>query len=382
MYRLRIDDLKLPRVRRRSVVGTRVWREWCFARAIVREFWARFLAIPILLVIGSWLFAWCEPDRGHTFVRGMYYTWSLVFGQAPEEFPRSNLLRVFFFLVPVIGLTVILQTIVDAALLLRERRNSERSWCRTMSQALHNHIIVVGMGKLGYQTYRLLRKLGEAVVVIECDEKKQFLEEVRRDGAPLLIGDARRESLLVDANIAHARSIVIATSDDLANLEIALDARRLNPRVRVVLRMFDQTMADKIRDGFNIHLSMSQSAISAPTFAMAAIDRTIVNSFVVGDQLIVTQRWLVKRDGPLVGRTVADLLRDFGVTVVEQRCGPGESRLFPPPETRLEARQELLVQGTFDRVLDFRRRFHDSARPARPPEALSTSGASAPTQPG
>lgn len=234
----------------------------------------------------------------------------------------------------------------------------------TMAAAMRDHIVLVGMGKLGYHIYRLLMKLGERVVVLECDEHKALLEQVRRDGSPVFIGDARREELLADANVADARSIVAATSDDLANLEIALDALRLNPRIRVVLRMFDQNMADKIRDGFNIHLSMSQSAISAPAFAMAAIDRTIVNSFVVNNELVVTQRLQVSRDGPLCGRTVADVLTEHGVVVVEQRCGPGEVRLFPPPATVLDARQELLVQGTFEKVLAFRKRQRDDGRAA------------------
>src|SRR6185436_21067444 len=98
--------------------------------------------------------------------------------------------------------------------------------------------------------------------------------------------------------VQHARSIICATNNDLTNLEVALDARRLNPKVRVILRMFDQTMADKVRDGFNIRIAMSQAALSAPTFAMAAIDASIANTFVVHDELVVMQRWTVRPQGP------------------------------------------------------------------------------------
>ncbi|PJF24743.1 MAG: hypothetical protein CUN53_16300, partial [Phototrophicales bacterium] len=56
-----------------------------------------------------------------------------------------------------------------------------------------------GFGKLGYRIFLVLRKLGEPVVVIERDAHNQFLEEVRRDGSPLLVGDARREALLAAA---------------------------------------------------------------------------------------------------------------------------------------------------------------------------------------
>ena len=72
----------------------------------------------------------------------------------------------------------------------------------------------------------------------------------------------------------------------------------MQPGIRVVLRMFDQNMADKIREGFNIHIAMSQSAMSAPAFAGAAIDRSIMNSYAMGDQYVVMQRWVVREGEP------------------------------------------------------------------------------------
>ena len=90
-----------------------------------------------------------------------------------------------------------------------------------MADSMSNHIVLAGLGRLGFRTFSMLRRIGENVVVIEHDEHAQFLEEVRRDGSPLFIGDARRESYLEEAGIQKAKSIVIATNDDLANLEIA-----------------------------------------------------------------------------------------------------------------------------------------------------------------
>src|SRR5690606_14406489 len=107
-------------------------------------------------------------------------------------------------------------------LMIRDRKRNEREWCRAMCEALRDHVILVGLGRLGFRTYTLLRRLGVPVVVIERDASNQFLEDVRRDGTPLLIGDARREILLNDANARRARSIILATTDDLANLECAL----------------------------------------------------------------------------------------------------------------------------------------------------------------
>jgi Trk K+ transport system NAD-binding subunit len=114
--------------------------------------------------------------------------------------------------------------------------------------------------------------------------------------------------------------------------------------------MFDQNMADKIRDAFNIRIAMSQSALSAPVFATAAVQPAIVNSFVVGDQLVVMQRWPVRAGGPVAGRTVGEIASRFSVGIVEHRPAGRAPRLFPPPDTPLAAGDELLVQGAFEHI--------------------------------
>ena len=348
---LHLDQLRVSR-RRRHPFDSRLWREWCFLRAVFKHFRVLLVVMFVLLFGGALAFMWLEEEKHHSLSRGLYFTWSLIFGEPPEAFPSHPVLQTLFFLVPIVGLIVVIEGILEFAFILRDRRRSERSWCQTMAQSMSNHIVLIGMGRLGFRTFLLLRKLGEAVVVIERDESNQFLEEVRRDGSPLFLCDARREAILEDVNIARARSIVLATDDDLANLEIALDARHFNPDIRVVLRMFDQNMADKIRHGFDIHIAMSQAAISAPMFAMSAIEPSITSSQVVEGELLVTQRWRVKRDGPLCGLTVCDVLDRLRLAIVERRSRRGDAELFPSSTTRLEEGDELVMHGAYDRLLD------------------------------
>lgn len=61
--------------------------------------------------------------------------------------------------------------------------------------------------------------------------------------------------------------------------------------LRVIIRLFDQNLADKARDGFNITTVMSQSAISAPTFVVAAVEESIVSSMVINDELLVQGKY-------------------------------------------------------------------------------------------
>jgi voltage-gated potassium channel len=353
MDRLNIDNLRVRASGWREW-RYRLWREWCFLVAIVRHRGLSIGALILLLLVGSELLAADDMGaRADTFQR-VYAVWNLIFGQPVGELPTSWWGRSLLFILPILGLTVIVETIVEVGSMVRDRRSHEQSWCTIMSQSMSGHVVLVGLGKLGFRTFSLLRKLGRRVVVIECNGQNKFLDDVRRDGSPLLVGDARRDKLLEDANVAEAESIILATSDDMVNLEAALDARRLNPRIRVILRMFDQQMADKVRDGFNIKLAMSQSAISAPAFATAAIEPSIVGSVVVSDRLIVMMRWSVGQHPGIAGMTVGELLQTHGVSVVERTSPPGAAELFPPPITRIDRGDELLLQGPFETLMSLR----------------------------
>lgn len=350
---LALDTLRIRR--RWRFQQSRLWREVCFARVVMRRFWARALIMAAILLAGATTFLLCQPERNFTLLKATFFAWSLVFGQPPEEFPEHPALQALYFVMPILGLTVIIEGIVDFSMLLRERQRAHRSWSVTMAQSLSNHVIIVGLGRLGISVYTLLRKLGEPVAVIDRNPENQFLEQLRRDGTPFIIGDARRDELLEQLNIRAARSIIPATNDDLANLEIALDARRFNPAIRVVLRMFDQNLANKVRDGFNIQTAMSQAALSAPRFATAALERNIAGSFVCGDRLVIMLRWVVRERGPLVDQSLGQLARENSIAIAEHRPLHGEPRLFPPPDVRLRVGDELLVQAPYEALDDLRR---------------------------
>jgi hypothetical protein len=228
----------------------RLWREWCFLRAVLAHRGPSLALFAALVVLGRLAFRELDLGREATFAEIVYRAWSLVFGESSGPFPRDGFLQSLYFLVPILGITVVVEAIVEISNMVRDRRRGEAEWCRIMANSMKDHVVLVGLGKLGIRVYHLLRELGQRVVVIERDERAQFLEDVRRDGAPLLLGDARREAFLADAGITRARSIVLATDNDIANLEVALDARRLNPTIRVVLRLFDPNMAEKVREGF------------------------------------------------------------------------------------------------------------------------------------
>jgi Trk K+ transport system NAD-binding subunit len=347
------STLERLQVRRRgfATLRWRLFREWCLVRALTRRLRSRILLLASILLLGGVCF-YVVPEGGHgRLLDAIYTAFGLVFGDHPAELPKHWLLIAMHFVLPVVGLGVVLEGIVEIAAVFRDRQNNERAWSIVMTESLSDHVILVGMGRVGYRTYVTLKRLSIPVVVIDQDEKAEFLSDARRDGTPILCGDARREALLSEAGIDRARAVILATNQDLVNLEVALDARQKRPDIRVVMRMFDQNMADKVHAGFDIRAVLSTAALAAPTFATAALVGNVIATTVLDDQLLVTVRIRLDSHDRWCGRSIAAVTANRRLCVLGVRRNAGEMELFPTPEAVIGSGDELIVQGLYDELV-------------------------------
>lgn len=99
---------------------------------------------------------------------------------------------------------------------------------------LAGQVVLVGYGRVGRRIAAALAARGVHLVVAE--QNRELVEELRRQGMAAVAGDAGEPAVLVQAHIAHAAMLVVATPDT-ARVRAMLDtARALNPAIRVVLR--------------------------------------------------------------------------------------------------------------------------------------------------
>jgi Trk K+ transport system NAD-binding subunit len=207
---------------------------------------------------------------------------------------------------------------------------------------MRNHVVVLGLGNLGYRT--VLHLLAAGVEVAACDSRTggRFVAIARRLGVPVLIADANYLDSLRALSVDRARAVVTATSDDLANLEAALAARELNPEARVITRLFDQELAERAQEQLHITECQSVSALATPTFVAAALGEGVLS--------IIERRrclWLLAeatiRDGcEADGRTVRQLESEGDLRVLAVRAGR-ETRWRPSPIDRVTAGHDVLV---------------------------------------
>ncbi len=208
------------------------------------------------------------------------------------------------------------------------------------------HIIVCGMGDVGYRVVELLRRMGESVVVITqevYDDRRRMAEAF---GVRMILGDARDDRRLHEAGLASAKAVIAATGQDLVNLEVALDSRRVRPEIPVVIRLFDQELARQLESSFAIHRALGMSALAAPSYTAAALGEAMLASLSVGGVPWVAGRQSVADGGPLaLCPDVGGVARRLRMTVLARERPDGDCGVLPAGETPLQPGDRLTLLG-------------------------------------
>ncbi len=114
---------------------------------------------------------------------------------------------------------------------LKQGMTSER---RGKNASLENHLIIVGFGLNGRNLARAARIAGIPYTIIEMNPAAVRSE--RAKGEPIFFGDATQAAILLHADIRQARTLVVVINDPAATRRITELARRLNPRVYILVR--------------------------------------------------------------------------------------------------------------------------------------------------
>jgi Trk K+ transport system NAD-binding subunit len=151
------------------------------------------------------------------------------------------------------------------------------------------HVVVAGLGNIGYRIVQELVRAGSPVAAIERSADGEFVEAVR-PLAPVVVGDARIPETLVKAGVGKAHAVIAAIDDDAVDLGIILAARTLNSEARMVTRVFDADFARKVQGAFHVDAALSPGLMAAPTFVAAALYPGVLTAFVQDARLFVVLR--------------------------------------------------------------------------------------------
>jgi CPA2 family monovalent cation:H+ antiporter-2 len=111
----------------------------------------------------------------------------------------------------------------------------------TEDKYLSGQVVLVGYGRVGRRIGQVLADHGIPYVVAE--ENRELIARLRREGLAAVAGDASDPAVLIQAHIAKAVLLVIATPDTLNVRKMIETARALNPEIETVVRTHNEEEA-------------------------------------------------------------------------------------------------------------------------------------------
>ena len=107
------------------------------------------------------------------------------------------------------------------------------------------HVVLVGYGRVGRRIGGTLFAHGIPFVVAE--QQREIVESLRKQGMHAVVGDASEPAVLIQAHVARASVLVIATPDTFGVRQMIEIARTLNPHIETVVRTHSEEEADLLR---------------------------------------------------------------------------------------------------------------------------------------
>jgi voltage-gated potassium channel len=333
---------------RRDVEAT--WRDTLL---LLREFaWPLFFFI--LVMIGGGLLydalaaraGW--PLNHHS--EGVYTVLSLTFLQPLGEYPHVWYLQIFYFIMPIIGIGILATGLADFGRMFFNRRARGKEWEMAVASTFNDHVVLIGLGHLGFRVTRELREMNLDVVVIELNPQAELIDQAHHLHVPVIHDDGKRVEILRAAGIERARAVAICTQNDNLNLQIALKARKLNPGIHVVIRIFDDDFADALEEQFGFH-ALSATRTAAPKFAATTVGVDVTRPITVEGQSLSLCRLDVKAGSDLLGRSVGEIEQRYDLSIVLLRRD-GQNDFHPAAGRQVAVGDVLALLASPERISD------------------------------
>jgi Trk K+ transport system NAD-binding subunit len=205
------------------------------------------------------------------------------------------------------------------------------------------HIVIIGMGRVGQQVAILLQQLQQSIVGVtfNADFNSATLPDL-----PLIIGNV--SEALAQANLPTAKSAIVVTDDEMLNLEVALMVRSANPHTNLVIRTSGQRLSQNLMAALPTAQVFGMNTVAAEVFAGAAFGENIIDIFHFNSQTILVTEYQIAADDNLDRLLLADLAYGYGVVPILHERSPNPMTLMPSDDVLLTIDDRLVVLATIE----------------------------------
>lgn len=214
------------------------------------------LATVTFLISTMVLYVWhpiqADPTTRKDLAEVSFCVFELMFASEPAlPYPKGSFpAQIVFFALPVLNILGLAAAVAQFSQILFDRD----LYNRAQADNADGHVILCGLGRLGREVLkqldqRLHMKERRDIVIVESGSGAEVLDSkyLSRDPIiPVIHGNMIDPDTLRSAGIGRAKAVLVLTGDDTLNLEAALLAREMNPRVNVVVRMSNKRVTQRL----------------------------------------------------------------------------------------------------------------------------------------
>ncbi|MEV6705497.1 potassium channel protein [Micromonospora wenchangensis] len=179
---------------------------------------------------------------------------------------------------------------------LRDRARRATGWRLRMNGDTRPHYVVCGSDPLAYWVVRALLGTdlahGRVRITLVVPERRRSEGPDGRDvdGVQVVRADRLDEATFRRAGLAGADGLALLHQDDVGNMQAALCAQEVEPRLRLVVRMFNTSLANGLRQLFPDSAVLSDASMAAPAFVAAALGEVAPTHFRHGGRTLYVAR--------------------------------------------------------------------------------------------
>jgi voltage-gated potassium channel len=224
---------------------------------------------------------------------------------------------------------------------------------RRAIEALRDHYIICGFGRVGRRVAEEFRHEGAPFVVLDFSTEAK--EAAAEEGVLFIEGNGTDDDDLRSTGIERARGLVAASDDDADNLYIALSARSANPSLLIVARASNEDAAKKLRlAGADRIVQPYQAAGRSMANLLLRPQVTAFVDVVTsagGDDLRFEEIEVTEASGQ-GSKSIRelDIRKETGALIVALRKRDGSFDTTPTPEAVVDIGDVLIAAGTEDEL--------------------------------
>lgn len=215
-----------------------------------------------------------------------------------------------------------------------------------------NHVVLLGFRRVGRRVAAMMQAIRQPIVVLE----EQLLDTSVPPGLPLIIGNFLKD--LPKTNLTTAKSVILATEDQMLNLELALVAQSIAHQVHrnlgLVIRTYDQRFSRELTNLLPDASALCAYELAAQAFAGAAFGENMLSLFQLNDRTILVTEYTIQAGDNLVNKLLSQVAYGYRVVpIFHQRheqvlAGGNVGTPLPLDDIRLDVGDRLVVLASIN----------------------------------